>query len=162
MEESGGKTVLIGSTVVGVIALVLVPIVFLGFVALWIPIAAGGAASAVFGSSNTACTAAHSRRSHEDVGPSANLPEEYRSDLNDAAREAGVPAALVVGMLRRITLLLRLLVLPSLFRVRGRRMVAGRIRMIFGLRCGRMGSIWLRCGIRCRLWRMVMSNSFNG
>ena len=101
MEESGGKTVLIGSTVVGVIALVLVPIVFLGFVALWIPIAAGGAASAVFGSSNTACTAAHSRRSHEDVGPSANLPEEYRSDLNDAAREAGVPAALVYYQLQK-------------------------------------------------------------
>lgn len=101
MEESSGKKVLIGSTVVGVIALVLVPIVFLGFVALWIPIAAGGAASAVFGSSNTACTAAHSRRSHEDVGPSANLPEEYRSDLNDAAREAGVPAALVYYQLQK-------------------------------------------------------------
>ena len=44
----GGKTALIAAAVIGIVIVIILPIVFVGFVVLWVPIAAGGAASAVF------------------------------------------------------------------------------------------------------------------
>lgn len=104
MEENsggGGKTALIAAAVIGIVIVIILPIVFVGFIVLWVPIAAGGAASAVFGSPNSSCSAAKSNHSYEEIGASANVPEEYRQDLNDAARTAGIPATLVYYQLQK-------------------------------------------------------------
>lgn len=104
MEENsggGGKTALIAAAVIGIVIVIILPLVFVGFIVLWVPIAAGGAASAVFGSPNSSCSAAKSNHSYEEIGASANVPEEYRQDLNDAARTAGVPATLVYYQLQK-------------------------------------------------------------
>ena len=96
MEENGGvKVVLFAGAVIAVVILVVIPIVFIGSLVLWLPLVAGGAASAVSGGSKSSCVAAKSHQRDEDIGASANIPEEYRQDVIDAARVAEIPPTMV-------------------------------------------------------------------
>lgn len=100
-ENGGGKVVLLAGAVIVAVILVVIPIVFIGPLVLWLPLVAGGAASAVSGGSKSSCVAAKSHQRDEDIGASANIPEEYRQDVIDAARVAEIPPTMVYYQIQK-------------------------------------------------------------